>query len=70
MPVSPYDDVLPPEEFERRLAAALESARGAEGEEMRELIDWFFCGATPRRSSGCATGDASTRKRGGFEPRP
>jgi hypothetical protein len=41
-PVSPYDDVLPPEEFERRLASALESARGPEGEEMRALIDWFL----------------------------
>jgi len=41
-PVSPYDDVLPPEEFERRLAAALESARGPEGEEMSVLIDWFL----------------------------
>jgi hypothetical protein len=40
-PVSPYDDVLPPEEFERRLAEALESARGPEGEEMAELIAWF-----------------------------
>ena len=40
-PVSPYDDVLPAEEFERRLAQALASARGAEGEDMRELIAWF-----------------------------
>jgi hypothetical protein len=43
-PVSPYDDVLPPDEFERRLAEALESARGPEGDEMAELIAWF-----PRR---------------------
>jgi len=41
-PVSPYDDPLPPDEFERRLAAALESVRGAEGEEMAELIEWFL----------------------------
>lgn len=40
-PVSPYDDVLPPDEFERRLAEALESARGPEGAEMAELIAWF-----------------------------
>jgi hypothetical protein len=40
-PVSPYDDVLPPDEFERRLAVALESARGSEGAEMTELIEWF-----------------------------
>jgi hypothetical protein len=41
-PVSPYDDVLPPEEFDRRLAASLESVRGPGGEEMRALIDWFL----------------------------
>lgn len=40
--VSPYDDVLPADEFDRRLTRALESARGAEGEEMRELIEWFL----------------------------
>ena len=40
-PVSPYDDVLAPEEFDRRLALALESARGPEGEGMAELIEWF-----------------------------
>jgi len=41
-PVSPYDDVLPAEEFERRLALALSSARGAEGAEMGELCAWFL----------------------------
>jgi hypothetical protein len=41
-PVSPYDDVLPADEFDRRLAQALESARGAEGDEMRALIEWFL----------------------------
>ena len=41
-PVSPYDDVLPPEEFERRLAAALESFRGPEGAQIEELIEWFL----------------------------
>jgi hypothetical protein len=41
-PVSPYDDVLPLEEFERRLAAALESIRGSEGAQMQELIEWFL----------------------------
>jgi hypothetical protein len=40
-PVSPYDDVLPAEEFERRLEEALQSARGPEGAEMAELIEWF-----------------------------
>jgi len=41
-PVAPYDDVLPADEFERRLAAALESARGPEGDEMRDLVEWFL----------------------------
>jgi len=41
-PVSPYDDVLAADEFERRLTQALESARGTEGEEMGELIAWFL----------------------------
>ena len=41
-PVSPYDDVLPAEEFNRRVASALESARGPEGAEMAELVEWFL----------------------------
>ncbi len=40
-PESVYDEVLPPEEFERRLAEALRCAAGPEGDEMRELIEWF-----------------------------
>lgn len=41
-PVSPYDDVLPTAEFDRRLADALESTLGPEGSEMAELIEWFL----------------------------
>ena len=41
-PVSPYDDILAAEEFDRRVATALESARGPEGTEMAELIEWFL----------------------------
>jgi hypothetical protein len=40
-PISPYDDVLPAEEFERRVGEALASLRGPEGAEMAELIAWF-----------------------------
>jgi hypothetical protein len=42
VPVSPYDDPLPPDEFERRLEEALKSAHGPEGDEMRELVGWFL----------------------------
>lgn len=37
-----YDQRLQPEEFERRLAEALGSLDGPEGEEMRELVRWFM----------------------------
>lgn len=36
-----YDEPLPPEEFERRLARALESLDGPEGEDMLSLVRWF-----------------------------
>ncbi len=38
----PWERRLPVDEFDRRLEAALASARGPEGDEMRELIDWFL----------------------------
>jgi len=41
-PVSPYDDVLPPEEFERLVALARETARSPAGRETAELIEWFM----------------------------
>lgn len=36
-----YDERLTSEEFERRLARALESLDGPEGEDMRQLVLWF-----------------------------
>ncbi len=36
-----YLEPLPPEEFERRVAASLRELDGPEGENLKELLTWF-----------------------------
>jgi hypothetical protein len=36
-----YEAPLPPDEFERRLAAARKELEGPEGDALREFIAWF-----------------------------
>ena len=39
---SPYDDVLPAEEFERRVTLARQAAHGPAGDGAAELVAWFL----------------------------
>lgn len=41
-PSSVYDAVLPADEFDRRLADAISSMDGREGDDARDLIAWFL----------------------------